>query len=294
MTIATHCPSVEAGTLLSTSIPPCGVFDEMVTIQDPGTGQRRGIVVFLHPSEASDPHLPLAVPNTIGLNFQDLFTPLVADGWLVAYPASPQDFSVKGIEYFGNVYNDVKNDPDLGNGLRRAMLAWWDHLIEYLAAKYGADRPIIVGGFSWGAWSTLNIVLGRTSTVQAYFIHALPTLWENITVFNPPYNQALVDWTNFDYPIDCLVAGNVTIPGIIGWANTDATVGYSLTPLHGPPLSNTIAIIAAALDAGLPLTSYQSPENGVPYPDGHLFLPEDATEYFDFISALDPLYPISF
>ena len=69
------------------------------------------------------------------------------------------------------------------------MLKWWDHHGPRSTsnAKYGAGRPIIIGGFSWGAWQALTIALGRTDTLIGYFCSCpTPTLFENITAFNDP------------------------------------------------------------------------------------------------------------
>jgi hypothetical protein len=271
----------------------------MNTIQDPGAGLRRGIVVFLHPSQASDLPIPFTVPNSTGLNFGDLFTPLVADGWLCMYPVCPQDFSIQGVEYFGNVYNDVKNDPTNGAFLKARFLIWWELFLHYLARKYGPGRPIIVGGFSFGAFVAMNIVVGHSSSIIGYFLHCLPTLFEYITAFGPSYNPSLVNWTNFDYSTTALTSPtSITTPGIIGWSDSDDDVGYSLTPVNsGQVQSNAIAIIAAAQAASLPVTSYQAASSSggstpVAYPNGHLFLPNDGTEYSNWIkSTFDASYP---
>lgn len=291
-----HCP---VPPLNPGQIPPSNCSASTVTISDPGVGNRRGICVFIHPSQNSDLPLPLSVPNIVGNNITTFEISMVADGWVFAYPAWPIDWSVKGVSYFGNVYNDVANDAGHGSQFNNTLLLWWDHMLAYLTSLYGSGKPIIIAGFSAGAWAALAIAIGRASSLVGFIAHCPVTLWENITFFNPPYNNSLLTWTGMDLSTTCLTSPAISIPGIIGYSTTDGVAGYSSS---STPVSNTDAILTACSGASLPVTRYSSSTDaGTPYPNGHLFLPGDAAEYCTnptttgwVNTVLDPSHPVSF
>jgi hypothetical protein len=75
--------------------------------------------------------------------------------------------------------------------------------------------------------------------VKGYFLHCLPTLWENITAGVPPPGQTtwLPSASNFDNEANCLTTPiDITIPGIIGYSELDGTVGWNnLSPVTETP-----------------------------------------------------------
>jgi hypothetical protein len=265
--------------------------------------------VFFHPSESSDNAMPLAIANVIGEAIQPFANSLVADGWLFILPAYPGDFSVSGVNYPTNFYNDVNNDAGNGSRLYTTMGLWWDHLVGNLSNLYGANRPIFVSGFSEGAWLALNIAINRMSSIVGYISHCPATLWENTSINSPP-----ITWTGMDLSTTAL--NSVTIPGNVGYSDNDASVGWALSSAEngggltyqGGPQSNTHLMVANAITAGQPVTAYKAASSSaggatVAYPNGHLWLSAlspsaatlDALHYANWVSStLDPHYPVSF
>lgn len=342
-----------------------------------GGKTKRGPMVFLHPSQASDLLLPFDTysPTWDLGGFANLKSALIADAWDVYLPAYPLDWSVNGVSYFGNVYNDVVNDAGNGARLKATLIEWWDHLREYLEGIYGAGVPILLGGFSLGAWATLTIAKSGNNPPVGYIAHCPATVWENIFAFAAPYtNLTGINFSGMD--LSATYLNTVSIPGIVGYSDNDATVGWTNTAadahwqgvsiasvtlggsttvtasaftkvapgmtatvasgsgtlqagttvvsvsggncvlshaplttgtatlLFGGPLSNTSQMIAAAITAGKPVTGYQAvtdTRNGsynagtMAYPNGHLILPADGTQYASWVaSTIDSLCPIAY
>jgi pimeloyl-ACP methyl ester carboxylesterase len=320
--IATHCQSVEAGTLTPGQIPPNQVGSNNVTTSDAtgGAGHRRGIVCFLHPSQASDLPRPFGInpPSWDPFNSFVTFTSDVnTDGWILDYPAMPVDWGIGVHGYFTSVYNQTAADATHGQILVNSHLEWWDHYLLNVASRYGAGRAVVLAGFSWGTWVAMQIVLGRTSTVAGAMMHALPTLWQNIPSSFFGLNMAAVNWSAMNVSTTALNA--ISVPTVIGYSETDGVVGWNLagTP-NSTPVSNVDSIITNAQGASQPCSRFRSYgqggsntgwDEGTAAPNGHLFLPNDVATYVGATmplpqawsatagwlqTVIDPTHPVSF
>jgi hypothetical protein len=271
--VDTHC--LPTGSLGTNQIAVNQVGADTVTTIDPGAGNRRGICVFMHPSTNSDGSLPYSIPNGIGDNIATLSSSMTAapsgsaGGWVFTYPAYPMDWSVNGVGYFGNLYNDVANDSGHGARFVTTLGLWMDHMVTYLNAIYGPGHPVILGGFSLGAYAAVSLALNNSPSgmkwnLAGYFAHCLPTIWEDITIF-AGYNLASLTWTGMDLGVNAL--NSVTIPGVIGYSNSDGYVGWtnnsSQSGYVGGPLSNTFQIISNASGGGH-LSGYVAASTAVP------------------------------
>jgi hypothetical protein len=237
MPVTEHCQSVGAGTLVLGQYPPNRCTSGTVTTSDTtgGTGHRRGVICFLHPSQPSDFALPLNMSTPPWDGFGAM-TALIAnagsDGWVLDYPAMPVDWSVSAVSYFTSVLNQTSADTTHGQILVNSIVEWWDHYVLYVASRYGTDtnnkgRPIIVAGFSWGAWVAMQVLLNRSSTVVGSFMHCLPTLWGNIpdSFFGyTPGTMAGINWTAMNVGTTALNA--VSVPSVIGYGSSDGVVGW--------------------------------------------------------------------
>jgi hypothetical protein len=178
----------------------------------------------LHYSQFTDLTRPLTVPNTIGLNIAPLQTSLNADGWIFAFPAYIADWSVNGaISTAANINGDASNDAGHGSRFQTSLLLWWDHMLAYLASLYGPNRPIIVGGFSFGGFSALTVAIGRPSTIVGYVSHYPVTVWSNTYIITTNFRGS--NTTGLDLSTTCLNA--VTVPGIVAYSDNDATCGWT-------------------------------------------------------------------
>lgn len=295
----THCPSDRAETLLPSQFVPnhvgaatCG------TLGDPGEGNRRGVVCMMHPSQASDLPLPPLVDWDLFGAFSNFFTnAAVADGWVVDVPAYPADWSIDRAGHIQNFVNAIVADP-VGNGqlIIEAYLDWWDHYNLYLQDRFGFVPPVVLGGFSMGSWATAVIAANaQTNAPVGAFMHALPTLWENISLNGVSFsgvNVSVVD-------IGAHIFDAATIPLIIGYSQTDNIVGWNLSGAPNGTLgSNVDSIITNAQTAGVDMTRFRSYNAGTtlifdetntgpgppPTPawllgGGHLFVYSDAYTY---------------
>lgn len=258
MTTTTHC--IPGGTPFpSWGMPVSNVSDALIGTTDPGAGNRRGIIVFCHPT-LSEPLtlMPPPIPSTtVASDIQNFANDRVADGWVFQYPTLPCDFVSPAMysatfadSSAGNIwfYWCTKNDPGNGTFVVSTIAEWWDHYLLYLQNKYGANRPIVIVGYSLGAWHAAQIVKNRSSSVVGSILHCLPTLWENIAGW-----PSVITWTGQDLSTT-FYNGVTSLPIIIGYSNNDAIVGWDPAGTGGTPASNTTSIIA---NAGSNVTGYQ-------------------------------------
>jgi hypothetical protein len=115
--------------------------------------------------------------------------------------------------------------------LLHTTFLWWDHVVAYIQQVYG-NVPIIPYGQSWGAWHTIQIAIGRTSTISAYMAFEPACILEN----------ALYLFTGgaLFYTIDCsgvyispTALNSIILPGIVGYGLADEAVGYGATTFAG-------------------------------------------------------------
>lgn len=253
-----HCPVPPLGTA---QVPVSQVGSDTVTIFDAtgGAGHRRGIFVFLHPSLATNLQNPPPIPAAWdGFNALTLLkNNLTADGWVFVYPAYLYDWSVGNAKLtITNQENDCANDTGHGSRQATSVALWWDHMVAYLAKTYGAGRPTILGGFSLGAWTTVEIILQRPNSCVGFFAHCLPTVWSNLNSVGLSFPA---NTTGMDLGTTAL--NFTSVKGIVGYNKTDGTVGWGLSTdpgYLGPPESNANAILTNAAGAGAPITAYRS------------------------------------
>ena len=293
----THClPSGAPGTgeLLVNPITA-----QNTTTNDPGVGNRRGIIVNIHGlNDSGQLPIPQTVPNFTfaGLSeqFGDFVTAVVADGWIHLFPVYQDDFYSPPPNGATGVQIDVSNDSGHGARYLASTLHWWDHMLNYIGQTYGAGHPIICMGWSWGASKTLWIAANRQSSIIGFIAHEPACLPENAVV-------GVTGWgaTNFsgiDLPSTYLTAANAVSPlppGIIGYGTNDPAVGWQ-NPGVGLPTNNTDAILTACSGASMPVTRRSTADTheftGTPQGAGN-----DAAAYAAWIvSTLDPSCPVSF
>lgn len=284
MSPSTHCTSIYASppTIPTWAQPVPPVADGVISVvSDPGATHRRGVIVFCHQSSGGnaahtpqDLPMPPVVPSGIGQGVggvNGFGDQLKTNGWVTIYPGMWCDWSSQGIGYPQAFATQANSDGTKGTTVFETQALWFDHLKWYLNQKYGVTVPIIIAGFSLGAWVAASIALQKFTDPQlvGYICHALPTIWENVVIpgspfTSPPYTGVNLSATSFS-------AAGVSIPGVIGWATTDGFVGYSSS---STPVSNVASILSNAATAGLPLTSYESLYDELAaYPNGHLLAP---------------------
>lgn len=282
----THC--LPTGSLGTGELPIPSISVNNVFTLAPSPGSRRGIVVFLHGlgtgANSSPPSAILDHPGgflpSLVLTFCN---DLVADGWVVFCPSNPEDdYTSTGA---AGIFNDVNNDA--GHGARylsNVVNRWWDHVLQYIHTTYG-NHPVVAFGFSWGGWTAIQIAANRQSSIIAYGAHCPVTILSNISQSYTGFvNFASTNTTGLDATATQLNA--VTIPGVVGYGTADVIAGYNSAGTGGTPVSNTDAMITAAVGLSQPVTRNSTTDN-------HTFLSADATYYSGtyFSGTIDPLAP---
>jgi hypothetical protein len=241
--VDTHCrPS---GTLVPGEVGVSSVGSYNIETYDPGVGERRGIIVFIHGlSIGPIANFPLLMTNggspPFASRFGDFVTAVNADNWIVESVSVSEDFYYIGSQA---IYNDMATDSAFGSRfLEHGLLNWWDHVSVYNNETYGTGRPVIVMGFSMGAGKAMQIAanyVGRTPqpNLVGYIAHCPVTLMETI---NPNFTGLPQSF----YPINCsgydlgpIILNNVAVPGIVGYGTNDDAVGWSATTYTGSPVN---------------------------------------------------------
>lgn len=243
----THCNWESGGVLGTAELPVPNFSDTTVSRSVPagglGSGNIRGIMVLLHGLQTTTPAVPFPIADisgTLPVKFATFAATLVADGWIVVQPPYQEDRYIS--TPIAGLYADVAADASFGARYVRSTLNCHDHLMQYLAIKYGAALPVCVFGFSEGAWKAMVIAMNRPSTIKAFGAHCPATLWENVANnFTPGFNFGALTWTGIDLGTSYLAG--CTVPGIVGYHTGDTAVGYSAS---GSPVSNTQSIITNA------------------------------------------------
>ena len=246
--MSTHC--LPNGFLGASELPVPNISGPTITVTPATGGLRRGIVVFNHGLITAAQ--AIAAPPTVTDFFSafgsayslSLASNLAADGWTVLSIAAQED-GFAGVPSLG-VVADV--NADSGNGARylASTLHTWDHVWQYIQATYG-NVPIIAGGFSMGAWRTLQIVANRSSQVAGFFAIQPATVFENVaTGYTPGAQFYNSNFSGMDLgPTFLNVIGSV--PGIINTSISDTATysgGYSLatsTAAVGNGMTLTVA-----------------------------------------------------
>jgi hypothetical protein len=239
----THC--LPTGSLGTGELPVPDIISTY-TISDPGAGNRRGIVIFIHGLSSSPVGSVQPVPNSGGalvyLRVGDFETAVVADGWVFVYPSVQEDFYTGTGWAVGGVYNDVSNDSGHGSRYMASTNHWATHLmVNEMTRLYGANRPIILAGFSMGAFKVLQLAATPPAgaNVVGYISHCPATLFEAVgPTLTQPFNFYNLNWTGLDTTTTQLNA--VTIPGIVGYGTQDGAVGWGSTTVAAG--SNGVAV----------------------------------------------------
>jgi len=249
-------------------------------------GTPTGVVVFLHPTQATNAALPYAIPSwpTPGaIAVQNFATTAAGLGYVTLYPPYPSDLSNSVATQKGTNLNLIANSitgaggTDFGTTFVDELGAWWDHMVPYCHAQYGSV-PIVVVGFSLGAWAALQVGKNRASTVHAFGGHCIPTLFETLGFSPNPFTG--LTCTNIDMAPSFLNAN--TKPLFIGWNVNDTTVGFKDQAAGGSPPNNCQDI---ASNAGGTVTTYNSVQ-GAPG-TGHIFdAPADATAMSNWLATV--------
>lgn len=238
----THC--LPSGSLGTAELPvPAVNAGTMTTVAASGT--RKGVAVLMHGLQTTIVATPMPVPNLGGIfpvKFGDLAAALTADGWECLYITYAEDFAA------GNpslaVQSDIVADAAHGARYLAQALRWWDHVVAYIKATYGASTPIVPAGLSWGGWHSLVIAANRETTIKAYCSHVAPIILSQASpVFTNPADFSAVNTTGFDFATTGLNA--VRVPGLVGWADSDTAA----------PPANIQAVVTAGQGAGSPITT---------------------------------------
>lgn len=244
------------GTVPSWGIPvPAANAGNVVVAGDPGAGNRRGVIIFSHPSQPPQT-IPLTVPNGTGVNVGDFATKAAAIGWVTMYPAQPVDYSVQGVNYYQSMSNMVANDPGHGSTLVKVYSRYLAKNIAYARShfKLPNNPPIIAAGFSLGAWVSAILAANNQSSLAGYICHCLPTVWANIASTQLGYPNAtgaaafagFLNTNNSGIDLGASYLSGVTIPGVIGLGMNDGTVGWGVPgagTCKSSPASTTVSSI---------------------------------------------------
>ena len=254
-----HClPNGQLGT---NELPVPNISGATVTVFNPpgGVGARRGVVVFKHGllSPQQIPVPPQGGPTGPGGSpLGDSYSALGAGmpwsycqnlaqlGWVVLAVPSQEDF------YPGSPGSGIGLDcqtiqsgtqSSTANGARylASTLHTWDHIYTYIQQTYGYGTgtatawqtsgtvPVVLTGFSIGAWKTLSILANRTSQISGAISIGPPTYFENVSslyVVNPTYNS--MSWQGSDLQNNSLNSIG-SVPTIIGYGTNDAATFYA-------------------------------------------------------------------
>lgn len=256
----THC--LPSGLLVPGQLPVSPVSDQTRTVTPSthapvGGKTTRAAMIFLHASQASAPPLPLPVTSGIGVTYTGLQAAANADGYYFDFPAYPVDWPTTQpagaptpgapAGYFGNIWCDVLTDPGHGARVVETLGRWMDHEVRKVWADTAEGIPIVLAGFSLGAWAAIQLAITGSPTgmdwnLVGFIAHAPATIWENVYGFGnwpgapasgaPP--AAALNFSGMDLSTTAL--NGVTIPGIVGGSNTDATVGWTNNPSQTSPM----------------------------------------------------------
>lgn len=252
-----HC--LPSGTLAAGAVAVSKV-DRQNTSEMKGAGPYRGVVVYMHPF-TNPPVVPFVLPvedETIpflGDNKTfDLFTSLVADGWVILGVPYPEDYWTGGPG--AAVTSDIGADAAHGARFLAMTLHWWDHVKNYIDRTYGANWPIALFSISWGGIHTLNIAKADTSgRLVGVNSHVGATLVNPIQGF---IGATVSNTSGFDVDQHALDA--VTFPCLLSYGTIDPIVGWGIAGTGTCPggyaltQSNTDMLIVNAQAASAPVT----------------------------------------
>jgi hypothetical protein len=242
----THCwPNGSANP--PTTVIPAGL--NLATNIAP-TGTLKGVMVYLHGGSTVGTigFFPFGIADGGGflpIRALTLANTIAATGWRVIAPIMPADAYSPG-GGLQLIYNDINGDAGHGSRLVATHLEWWDHIVWYIQKNISASVPIVPVGLSWGGYVTMQVAIGRTSTIGGYVSHhGASILADTNPVYTPNVIFSNTTTTGADVTSSAL-NGITSIPGLLGWGSADQAVGAS--PWTGDTL--TPAIYAAAHTAG--------------------------------------------
>jgi pimeloyl-ACP methyl ester carboxylesterase len=231
----THC--LPTGSLAAAEIPVPNVLSTSVRTYLP-VGSKRGVVVLMHGlSVATEPTPPAVLTaNTTPTGFQDysyqLVNSLTADGWVVVAVPYPED-SYSGVNGAAGIAVSIAADAGYGLlYLNHTTLLWWDHVVQYLKATYGATIPIVACGISWGGWHAIEVAINRPTTIVGYMAHVPACILQNANpsiAFTTAFQQE--NCTGVEIASSALNA--CTLPGIVGYGTADEAVGWAASTFSG-------------------------------------------------------------
>lgn len=279
--VATHCPSVSAGTLNPGQLPVPNV-PGYGTIQVPATVD--GVCVAFGSLANTQILFSSVLVDTGGILPQAWGTwvaALLADNWaVVGFPSYPETGFV-GDPVAGLIGDVTSATGNNGGQYLATTFELLDHVFIYCHQRW-PGKKIIVIGMSEGGYECLNVAQFKLSSIIGGVILNPPTIWENCSPgFTPGYNFSSYNWSNMNAGPTCLNACNK--PFLYQYGTTDSAVGWQ-NPGGSLPTSNTDAIITNAVAAGMPITRQATTNN-------HDFTVSDVNNTFmPYIEAtLDPL-----
>jgi hypothetical protein len=225
----THC--LPTGALGTAELPVPQISSSTIAQVVPG-GSKRGVVILCHPLFDGSQVVPYPILDRPTSAFLSLANALSADGWVVIQPPFQEDFS-HPITFPGSpsyaIQLDITNDTGNGSRYVASTLHWWDHVVNWITANYGA-WPLVPFGVSWGGWRPFTIAINRTSQITAYGSHCPVTILTHLSsAFSTPANWTGLTTTGADVTSSAL-NGLTSTPGFIGWSTTDVAVGTTDPP----------------------------------------------------------------
>lgn len=185
------------------------------------TTLRRGRVYLFHGLGNGQSGIGLQwTQNGIGGAYLTTIQSLNADGWECIVAPEPYDFVDSGPPVYNGkvqtpVWWDMRDDPLLGGRIVATTLASFDNLVARVNADLGWLPPV-VGGVSWGAWSSLQIVANRPvlrdgTPIGGFFTINTPSIFGNLTTDDSPIY--VPNSTNFMFPFSTSGADLATVAG---------------------------------------------------------------------------------
>lgn len=279
MTTLTHCLTTGALAAHELSVPT--VSDGVTTRYAASGGLARGVVIIVPGMTAENVTFPPTVVDVGGIlptKFATFSNDLAAEGWHVVHVVTPGYF-VWPTTMKDAVYDDVSNDSSEHGGRHlRTTLHWWDHVIAYVNATYGATIPKVGFGMSWGGWHMLQIAKNAPTTVAAVGAHEFVVRMSQIsTALTTPLDFSTIDTTGVDAPTTALNAF-LGKPVYLSW-HPDGTL------INETDCAN---VNSAASGAGVSLTTQNSGTGD------HAFNATDETNAMSWFTGMRTTFPRSF
>jgi hypothetical protein len=210
------------------------------------TPLRGRIILFTSFGDGLDQWVESPPTSTAQLAFTPFTTGAQADGWECMQILRPNSL-VDGAGASEGFY-DMQGDPALGARYAQTCVSFIDAAIDLAEQSWGA-LPLVLGGLSMGAWTTLQMVTKSKHTIAAYFANMPPTRLDGAGFpwpTTPAWPGIVTTGANL---VPATYLNGVTAPGWVQFGSLDQ---------YTQP-EYTAQLTATAIAAGVPITA------GFPY-----------------------------